>query len=338
MSHTYSRVVFFLVAMSLLPVSVVCQHQNAQTPLKADDETIKLKTTLVQVPVTVSQGARYITDLKQSDFELFEDGVRQNIEFFGSVELPFNVALLLDCSGSTAEQLDQIKAAALAFIDQLRSQDRVMVVAFSDSVQVLSEMTSDRQVLRRAVLSVSAGEFTQVYEAVYTAVWERLNDVDGRKAVILFTDGIDTASSEISEEDTLDAVAESEDVIIYPIRYNTRDDAQRKLELRERKRSLDNGEEPARAIENAVRALDRAYSRADDYLHDLANLSGGIVERADQLTDLRSAFGRIAEELRHQYLLGYYPSTDAPRDRKISVRVGRAGAKVRARPGYRNPK
>src|SRR6185295_10487840 len=216
-----------------LSLSGSTQKENKQSPAGRDDEPIKLGTTLVQVPVTVSEpGGRYITDLSKGDFSIFEDGVKQHIEFFGSVEQPFSVALLLDSSGSTAAQVEQIKSAALAFVSSMRSRDRAMVISFNDSVEVLCELTSDGETLRRAVASLKPGEFTQVFEAVYTAVWEKLQDVEGRKAVIVFTDGIDTASSEIAEEDTLDAVIESEDVIVYPIRYSTRLDVERKTETR----------------------------------------------------------------------------------------------------------
>ena len=188
------------------------------------------------------------------------------------------------------------------------------------------------------VRSIRPGEFTQVYEAVYTAVWERLRDIPGRKAVILFSDGIDTASSEISLEDTLDAVIECEDIIVYPIRYATREDVERKLEARGRASLNSNASgEVTMKVEQSRRELDRAYRGADEYLQQLANMSGGIVERADKLGDLKSALGRIAEELRHQYLIGYYPTNKRKDDkaRKIGVRVTRQNVIVRARPAYR---
>ena len=149
------------------------------------DAPIKLKATLVQVPVIASDsGGRYVVDLKKSDFKLMEDGVAQQIEFFAAVDQPFTVALLLDSSGSTMDQLNQIKAAALAFLDNLRPQDRVMVMNFDDSVHIQCDFTSDRSALRRAVENIQPGEYTQVYEAIYTAVWERLRKVNGRRAVI----------------------------------------------------------------------------------------------------------------------------------------------------------
>ena len=332
------RLAVCLIVISLSSPSPA-QNQRGQTPANRDDEPIKLGTTLVQVPATVRKpGGRYVTDLSRDDFSIFEDGVKQRIEFFGSVEQPFSVALLLDSSGSTAAQVEQIKSAALAFVDSMRPRDRAMVISFNDSVQVQCDLTGDRETLRRAIASITPGEFTQVFEAVYTAVWEKLQDVEGRKAVIIFTDGIDPASSEISEEDTLDAVIESEDVIVYPIRYSTRLDVERKTEARIRSSLAAKGDDAVLGeFARSRREIDRVYRKADEYLDHLAGMSGGVVERADTLQDLKGAFTRIAEELRRQYLLGYYPANRAKdaRDRKITVEVLRPGMKVRARPAYR---
>ncbi|HKP12327.1 MAG TPA: VWA domain-containing protein [Blastocatellia bacterium] len=302
-----------------------------------DDEPIKLHTTLVQVPVVVKEkGGRYLTDLRKDDFIIYEDGARQTIEYFGTTEEPFNVALLLDSSGSTADQLQQIKSAALAFIDNLRPQDKVLLVEFNDSVRILSELTGDREQLRRAIADIRAGEYTQVYEAVYTAVWERLADIEGRKAVVLFTDGIDNASSEIVEEDTLDAVIESEDVIVYPIRFSTRADVEHRIERKLNAERLTNPQKAEADHQKALRELDRAYRQADEYLDELARLSGGVVERADEVGDLKGALARIADELRKQYLLGYYPPNEKQiTSRRITVKVSRPDAVVRARPGYK---
>jgi len=187
----------------------------------------------------------------------------------------------------------------------------------------------DRGVLKRAIGNIQPGEYTQVYEAIYTAVWERLRKINGRRAVIVFTDGIDTASSEIDDDDTLNAIAETEGVLVYPIRYSTRADVERRL-LRRKEYQGQSGEE-------RIKALDRAYREADEYLQDLVDLSGGVLERADTLKDLNAAFARIAAELRQQYLLGYYPTNTKENDseRKIKVQVARDGVRVRARPGYR---
>lgn len=335
-----ARKLFVIGAVSaLLVMPAGAQEEKSQKRGSQDEEPVKLHTTLVQVPVIVSErGGRYVSDLTRDEFSIFEDGIKQDIDILASVEEPFSVALLLDSSGSTEAALDQIKSAAMAFIDNLRPRDRVMIVSFNDSVEILSELTNDRARLAAAVRSIKPGEFTQVYEAVYTAVWEKLHDVPGRKAVIVFTDGIDTASSEISEEDTLDAVIESEDIIVYPIRYATRDDVERRMETRMKALLNSIGPEAVQSkLEQSRREMDRAYRSADEYLQQLGDMSGGIVERADRLGDLKSALGRIAEELRHQYLLGYYPSNRQKDDRarKITVRVTRPGLIVRARPAYR---
>ena len=322
-------------------LSILCllllQQTEKQKPTSDGDEPIKLRATLVQVPVIVKEkGGRYLTDLKRDEFTIYEDGVRRDVEFFGTVEEPFNVALLIDSSGSTVEQLERIKNAALTFIENLRPQDKVMIVEFNDSVRILSELTGDRSRTTRAISDIKPGEYTQVYEAVYTAVWERLEEIEGRKAVILFSDGVDTASSEISMEDTLDAIIESEDVIVYPIRYSTREDVERKLEKKFTIQTASNDAKVNEDRDKTLRELDRTYREADEYLSEMARLSGGVVERADQLTDLKAAFGRITEELRRQYVLGYYPPDKKnEKERRISVTVSRPGAVVRARPGYR---
>ena len=333
-----SRLAVTGVVWTLLALPIVAQ-QERQKPVPQDDEPIKLNTVLVQVPVVISErGGRYVSDMTRDEFAIFEDGVKQSVELFGSVEEPFSVALLLDSSGSTQSNLEQIKAAATAFLGNLRPRDKVMVVSFNDSVEVLSELTNDTTQLAAAVQSIKAGEFTQVYEAVYTAVWERLRDVPGRKAVIVFTDGVDTSSSEISLEDTLDAVIECEDIIVYPIRYATREDMERKIESKARLSTNPSENAAGEAkLEHGRRELDRAYRAADEYLQQLCDMSGGVLHRADHLGDLKPALGKIAEELRHQYLLGYYPTNKQKDDksRKISVRVTRPGVIVRARPAYR---
>jgi Ca-activated chloride channel homolog len=317
--------IFLLWILSFTGIYVSGQQKENQQ----DQELIKLKSTLVQIPVVVSdKGGRYLTDLTVKDFQLFEDGKVQEISFFGSIEEPFHVALVLDSSGSTVEKLETIKEAAFAFIESLRPHDKVMVISFNDSVHIHCELTGDRDALKRAVRAIRPGEFTQVFEAVYTAVWEKLSKLEGRKAVILFTDGIDTASSEIEAEDTLDAVIESEDVIVYPIRYGTRKDVEKRL--------LQSGKYTAAQIAQKQEELSKAYSEANDYLTRLAQYSGGIVESADELGDLTKAFRNIANELRQQYLIGYYPSdvTASDNERKLKVKVKRENSKVRSRPGY----
>jgi len=334
-SLNISKVIALTLISILLP-SALAQERNQKT--RDDEDAIKLETTLVQVPVTVTntRGA-YVTDLSAKDFALYEDGIKQAIEFFKPVEAPFSVALLVDSSNSTADQLEQIRDSVRAFLDNMRAEDRAMIIEFNDSVGTICELTGDKYRLRESLADIKGGEFTQVYEAVYTAVWEKFERVDGRKAVILFSDGIDTASFEIKEEDTLDAVVEMEDVLVYPIRYGTKRDVMKRLARRFKPDFNEHIDDPIRCIPEEERMkLDRAYRQADAYLQRLAESSGGVLEYADSLGDLKGAFQRIANELRQQYLLGYYPSNmrKTRNARRIIVEIPRGGFKVRARPAY----
>jgi VWFA-related protein len=338
------HVALFVATLALLaPASVRAQDGDS-------DDVVELDTTLVEVPVVVSEpGGRYVTDLAQHDFAVSENGVPQRIEFFASVDEPINVALVLDTSGSTRDQLDRIKSAASAFLDQLRPQDRVALVAFQDDVRVLSPLTPDRAALRNALAGLTPGEFTQVYEAVHTVAHDVFEDVAGRKAAILFTDGVDTASAIATFDDSLDEIAQRQ-VIVYPIRYNTRPDVEQRIGLSSPSSDntatvvLTDGATRARRVADVAvdhqktrLALDVAYRTADSYLTQIASRTGGVLHRADSIEDLSSAFARIADELRHQYLVGYYPSDKSLDDaeRHITVTVSRPGVTVRSREGYR---
>src|SRR5207253_8529594 len=125
----------------------------------------------------------------------------------------------LDTSRSTAFKLEDIQRAAIAFVDQLHSSDCVMVVSFDEDVYIDSEFTSNRDQLRRAIYGTRTGGSTKLYDAVDLVITERLNRLQGRKAVVLFTDGVDTSSKLASARSTLERVEES-GALVYPIQYN----------------------------------------------------------------------------------------------------------------------
>jgi Ca-activated chloride channel family protein len=343
-----------------------------------DDGTIKLETSLVTIPVSVinSEG-KFFSDLKKRNFTIFEDGVKQDIASFASIEVPFNVVLTLDTSGSTRFKLEDIQAAAFAFIKQLRPEDKVMIVSFDSGVYQWSEFTSDREQLRRAIYETKTGGSTKLYEAVDLGLSEFLPQVEGRKAIVLFTDGVDTASRRSSARSTLKLVQES-DALIYPVRYDTEaDNAQGGVlsgpgglpfpvpgkrtpnprNPRDPRTPPTGGSDPRLPIPfsqlvnygfpqwprqgpiptpgSAEGADD--YRFAERYLKDLATNSGGQIYDADNLQNLSDAFSAIAEDLRNQYAISYYPSNGV-RDgsyRQIKVKVNKKGAIVRARDGYR---
>src|SRR5262247_4060132 len=196
------------------------------TPVTVDDTgTIKMDTALVTIPASViDRDGKFIPFLKKRDFRIFEDGVEQYIESLTSVEAPFHVALVLDTSNSTLFKLDDIQNAAITFIQQLRRDDQVMVVSFDSKVRFHCDFTNDYDALRQAIEETRTGGSTKLYEVVDKVV-DRLEQIEGRKAIVLFTDGVDTASRRANFQNTIDKAEES-GALVYPIKYDTEYDQQ----------------------------------------------------------------------------------------------------------------
>src|SRR5687768_2752979 len=199
--------------------------QTTGTPTDAtiaeEDEVVRVETNLVTMPVSVlDREGRFIAGLQQKDFRILENGIEQKVEYFQSVEQPFTVVLMIDVSPSTAFQIDEIHSGAIAFVNQLRPADKVMVIAFDDTVRVLSRPTNDRRALREAIYQAQFGDGTSLYEAVDHVINRELVNIPGRKAVVLFTDGVDTTSRRANYQSTI-ADVEEVDALFYPIRYNT---------------------------------------------------------------------------------------------------------------------
>jgi len=189
--------------------------------LAQDVETIKIDTNLVMVPVVATDASgTYVADLRQDEFVLSEDGVSQQIAFFGKVSMPFHVVLMLDTSSSTQDKLHLIQQAAFTFVQQLQPSDRVKVVSFDDSVRELNEFTNNRETLRTAIYGTRSGQGTKVYDAVEVAL-NTIRRIQGRKAIVIFSDGMDWHSDKATFNSTARWLDE-EGVIVYPIRYDTR--------------------------------------------------------------------------------------------------------------------
>jgi VWFA-related protein len=311
-------------------------------------DVIRVDTTLVTLPVSVTdRDGRYIPNLRKEDFRLWEDGVEQNVAFFASVDKPFSVVLMLDTSGSTRFRLEDIQDAAVTFVNQLRQDDRVMVVSFDDEVRVLSEFTNDRYRLRDAIRRTRPGNGTKLYDAVDLVMNQRLNRVEGRKAIVLFTDGVDTTSRHASFASNV-RDAEELDALVYPVQYDTYRDMSGGVSgwpgtgrwptspvdilgqiLRGRNRRGGSGG-------GGVGTSKREYDLANRYLHELAERTGARSYEADTTQNLSYAFANIAEELRRQYSLGYYPKipAQAGQRRQIRVRVNQPNLAVRTRDSY----
>ena len=317
----------------------------------SENETVRINTTLVTVPASVmDRNGRYVPDLSKEDFRIFENGVEQEVAYFATVENPFTVVLMLDTSASTWSKLGQIRDAAIAFVDQLRPEDQVMVVSFARGLTIKNEATSDRQKIRKAIQSTGRGLSTHLYDAMDKIMKKHLSLIQGRKALVLFTDGVDATSNDATYESTTH-LAEELDALIYPILYDTYDPANDTggssvpsssprlpgilgrlpfplpIPTRGGTGSTGGGAGSSRAD----------YDRGERYLQDLAALTGGrVYEARKDLSYLRGAFNDIAEELRRQYSLGYYPKQVARigERRSIKVQVNRPEVVVRARGSY----
>ena len=309
---------------------------RAQSDLQSrepqDIDIVRVSTNLVTVPISVmDRQGRFVPDLTRSQFHLFENGVEQEIAIFENAEKPFTVALLLDVSDSARFKLTEIQDAAIAFVAQLRPDDRVLVAVFDKQVRILVEATSDRRYLESAIRRARSGGGTSLYNAVDMIVNQRLNRIRGRKAIVLFTDGVDTTSTGASYESTLHAAQEL-DALVYSIKYNTYDDL-----TKDSARELAAGQGTSVELRTAKgERLNVAYERADRYLRLLADKSGGRLFYARDPKHLTGVFTRIAQELREQYSLGYYPKNREATmmQRSIKIKVDVPDVVVRARRSY----
>lgn len=228
--HAFSIVLVVAIALTAVfgqtrPTSQKPQalpQPSATPPDEPQDvETLTTETNLVTVPlIATDRSGMYITDLRKEEFTLTEDGAPQDIAFFGKVAAPFHVVLLLDTSSSTREKLREIQQAANTFVEQLQSVDRVKVISFDDKVTDRNEFTSNRDVLRAAINGTKSGDGTKVYDAVELAIGT-IRRIKGRRAIVVFTDGVDWHSDRATFEGTIRSLDE-EGVVVYPIRYETR--------------------------------------------------------------------------------------------------------------------
>ncbi|MBK7708961.1 MAG: VWA domain-containing protein [Acidobacteria bacterium] len=303
------------------------------------EETIRVETSLVSVPVVVSdRQGRYIVGLTKADFAISVDGKPQETAFFASEEEPLRVAILLDTSRSTEGILGKIKKAAKEFVRVLGPADSAMVVSFDYDVHINSPLTSDKRQLENAIKEVEIGEIpgTVMRDAVFDSVTKRLSAATGRKAIILLTDGKDFGS--YAYESELLRTLEESDVMIFPIFYETTMMMmQQRFPMRRNGRIGDrNFPRRPRNEERVRRREEIANERAREYLEKMSQLTAGrFYEKKDN--DLNEMFLAIADELRRQYRLGFYPDETADKTvaRQIKVRVNRSDVSVRSRTSFR---
>jgi len=260
---------------------------------------------LVRLDVSVLSGNRFVTDLEERDLEIYEDGQRQVPSSFTRRDLPVSLTLLLDASASIADRLPLAQAAAVGFLETLGPRDQASVTEFNDRVRLLQAPTADREALRTAVGRITAGGSTALHNALFAtleALPEASRDSElRRRAIVLLSDGEDTASL-VWEEQVVE-LARRREAAIHVIDLRSRQEDNRSARL--------------------LRVLSRE--------------SGGEVHHPGSIRDLDDVYARIAEELKSQYSVGYI-STQPARDgrwRRIEVKVrGRGDLRVRHRTGY----
>jgi VWFA-related protein len=317
-------------------------------------DVVSVDTRLVTIPVRIiDRRNRFVGGLKQDSFKVFEDNVEQEIAYFTNEAQPFTVALVLDMSYSTTFKIGEIQSAAIAFIDQLRPEDKVLVISFDEDVHLLCEATSDRGTIYRAIRSTRIATGTSLYDAVSMTMNDRMRTIKGRKAIVLFTDGVDTTSRRSNDFENLRDALEL-DALIYPIRYDTFADVQSMknktiIDLPGSKPKAPTSgtpfptsipRPPTTRTANDKGTTAEEYKAAEDYLNQLADRTSGRIYLASTFGNLNQAFSKIASELREFYSIGYYPAKEGlpGKTHRIKVKVDQPGVAVRARDSYVVPK
>jgi Ca-activated chloride channel family protein len=256
--------------------------------------------------------------------------------------------LLLDTSFSAVNKLGKIQDEAIHFIQQVHPDDEVMVVSFDDEVHLETDFTQNKNAVERAIKMTRTGQSTELYEAVYLALHDKLRKKRERKAMVLFTDGVDTSSPTSSAHETIEQAKEA-DTVIYPIFFDTREDVLHhssgparipqpgnapQLPLPGRIPTIDPRNPRQRQADDET--INMQYAQGRHYLQELANVTGGTLYVADRLDSLGDVFARIAKELRSQYALGYISSNQKKdgKFRKITVTVDQPDSTVKAKIGY----
>ena len=303
-----------------------------------DDEPLKIDSSIVRLNVGVAdRKGRPITDLTRENFTILEDGVKQNIQRFEPVATPFSVVMILDMSGSTLGFRETIRQSAFRFIDALAPEDRVAVIEFYDKVNLRNDFTSDRRTIANSISLANGKGKTQLYKALDFALNKLANEGKRRKAIIVLTDGVDTALRDndrdflqkFSEKDIPTAIqpetnenlnrvlnkADAQGVTIYPLALPTGDPAK-----------LADPTPIQVAMYNAARAR----------LQILADRTGGTLNAIKRLEEMGKLYATVAAELRTLYTIEYQ-STNDKRDgkwRAIKIEVNSAELISKTRQGY----
>jgi len=316
---------------------MVAASVSAQQP----DEVITTDTSLVQLNVgVVDKQGKAVTSLSQNDFAIFEDGVRRPILSFEPTQAPFSLVLMLDMSGSTINFRQQIRSAALRFLDALSPEDRVAVVEFNGKgVKSLLGFSTDRRRIAYAItdLATGAGE-TPLYEALKFSLRELAHEGKRRKAIVVLTDGLDT---EVRNKDRAIVAKASEAEISTAIKPETNSQVVSVLNQADREGvtifplALPSGDPKRLPLPDP--AITAMYEAAHTRLQLLANRTGGRIHEIQSLTDMAKLYAQVAADLRTLYTIAYQPPNPGSHDgkwRQIRVDIARTDLVASTKPGY----
>ena len=303
-----------------------------------DDDVIKVDSSIVRLNVGVADNkGRPITSLSKENFTIYEDGVKQSIVNFSPTVAPFSVVMILDMSGSTLGFRETIRQSAFRFVDALAPEDRVAVIEFYDKVNLRNDFTTDRKKIGNSIVAANGRGKTQLYKALNVALEKLSGEGKRRKAIIVLTDGVDTATRNIDRDflakveeseitaalkpetsEILNAVlnrADAQGVTIYPLALPTGD--------------------PFKLADPTPMQI-AMFSAARDRLKILADRTGGTLNTINRLEDMGRLYASIAADVRALYTIEYQP-TNAKRDgkwREIKIETSNAELISKTSQGY----
>jgi Ca-activated chloride channel family protein len=272
----------------------------------AQQPTFRAGTQVVSLFATVTDAQkRLVPDLTQGDFDVFDNEKPQPLVFFQNEIQPISVVVMLDTSGSMTLTLDLLRAAAEQFVLRLLPADKARVGAFNDKIQFMGRsFMNDRDQLVTDIKNLDYGNGTRLWDALAASV-EELKGIEGRKVILVFTDGDDTESRNSSLGKVIDR-ARIDEVMVYAIGLESRYfDGQRMVR-----------------------------SRPDGGLRKVADETGGGYFELTKAAELSSTFTRVAQELHSQYVLGFTPTLLDGKVHKLAVRMKQSGMTARARRSY----
>jgi Ca-activated chloride channel homolog len=303
-----------------------------------DEDPIRVDSSIVRLNVGVAdQKGRPITKLNRSDFTIYEDGVKQEISRFEPVAAPFSVVMILDMSGSTLGFRETIRQSAFRFVDALAPEDRVAVIEFYDKVNLRNDFTTDRKIIGNSIAVANGRGKTQLYKALDVALDKLVNEGKRRKAIIVLTDGIDTAVRD-NDRDFLARFKEPE--IPGAIKPEASENLTRVLNRSDVQGvtiyplALPTGDPSKLADPTPIQMA--MYNAARSRLQILADRTGGTLNAINRLEEMGRLYAQVAAELRTLYTIEYQ-STNEKRDgkwRAIKIEVSSTELISKTRPGY----